>query len=207
MDRGGEGEYPMGEMVGDFVVRRADQLDVRLHPQKARHKTTGMKEALPVWGHASQWSPGIDAPDQHRALAPSQDQAAMGSTPAGDGSYHGLSQADKIGRAEAVAYVDSEVAAWMAMQHPRPTFRADITSGANATTQGHFHWPYYFQCRAWFPTHFRGFTVDRVEIAWSDQRGHPVFVGQRSDGEAFTVNPKARTQAAEFEWGDSASHL
>eukprot|EP00974_Lingulodinium_polyedra_P090994 8824007-Lingulodinium_polyedra.AAC.1 len=59
----------LNEKRGDFLVSRADAVDIRLHPQQATKKhTTGMKEALPVWGSLGQWSPRPPALHQHEAL-------------------------------------------------------------------------------------------------------------------------------------------
>ena len=160
-----------------------------------------MKEALPVWGSLEQWSPRPPALHQHEALqrrpAASQGQRVQEEATA----YHGISQADAVSARDAVRFLVQEEATWNAKPHPRGRFRADITSRTSASPQGHFNWPYYIQWRAWFQEHFEGVSVARFQMAWSNRLRHPVFVGQRSDGWSFTVNPNARSQAHEFSWG------
>jgi len=121
--------------------------------------------------------------------------------------YSGISQSDAVSRQQAMAFLDQEQATWMARDHPRGQFRADLTTGASASSQGQFNLPYYIQCRSWYSEHFQGVTVDRFKVAWCNVRGHAVFVGQRSDRNWFTVNPRAGSQAGEFAWGDQASPL
>ena len=43
----------------DFLVRRWDMTDVRLHPQTAKNKATGVAEAIPVYGSWEDWRMGV----------------------------------------------------------------------------------------------------------------------------------------------------
>ena len=193
------------ERRGDFLVQRVD-VDIRLHPQTRKSPTTGMKEALPVRGSwETQWSPSSTAMVRHGALVVVV--VALGGQapqpqPPRPLSYQGISPADAVGKKEAVRFLVNEVAAWYALPSPRVSFRRSLTCDAFASTQGQFNWPYYVQRREWFQTHFaEGLRVASFELAWSDRHKHAVFVGCRSDGEKFTVNPLARTMALEFSWG------
>ena len=94
----------------------------------------------------------------------------------------------------------NEEATWYAQPHPRGPFRADITSGTFASSQGQFNWPYFVQRRKWFQV--EGYKITAFEVVvLSDRREHAVFLGSRSDGSLFTVNPRARNQEKEFSWG------
>ena len=42
----------------DFLVRHFDMTEVRLHPQSAKNKATGVAEAIPVYGSWKDWRPG-----------------------------------------------------------------------------------------------------------------------------------------------------
>ena len=186
------------EKRGDFVLSRVDGVDIRLHPQQRKNRATGMKEATPVWGSLDQWLPQHTAQFRHEALAASQGQALQPPQ-----AYRGLSQADAISGRAARQFLEQEMATWWQLPHPRGPFRADITSGTSASSQGQFDWPYYVQRRTWFQMHFvsEAFSITKFELAWSDGRGHAVFVGCRSDGRSFTVDPWARSQDREFSWG------
>ena len=85
------------------------------------------------------------------------------------------------------------IAAW--------SFRRDIADVA-ASSQGQFHWPYFVQRREWYRHYFefQGLGITKFEVAWCNRGSHAVFLGQRSDGRMFTVNPRARNQAAELSW-------
>ena len=101
-------------------------------------------------------------------------------------------------------FLKHEEAAWYGRYHPRGPFRADITSGVSARSQQHFHWVYFVQGREWYWRLFvRAFYIASWEVAWSNRgpRGYAVFVGRRTDGCMFMVDPQACTQAAEFSWG------
>ena len=137
---------------------------------------------------------------RHGALAASQGQAPQPQPPR-PRAYHGISQADAVGKPEALRFISDEEAAWYARPSPRDLFRRSLTWGASASPQGQFNWPYFVQRREWFQTHFQGFTIASFELAWSDRHKHAVFVGSRCDGKQFTVNPRARAQALEFSWG------
>ena len=108
---------------------------------------------------------------------------------------------------EAMRFLDQERAAWKAQPPPRSRFRADITSGVSASSQGRFHWLFFVLPREWYKEHFEGFTIAVFEVAWSDRRGHAVFVGRRCDGRKFSVNPWCRHQSLEFSWGWNFSPL
>ena len=77
--------------------------------------------------------------------------------------------------------------------HPRGPFRADIMSGTSASSQGQLH--------QWLREHCVDFSITEFELVWSNRHGHAVFLGRRSDGWPFVVNPWARDQAAELSWG------
>ena len=88
---------------------------------------------------------------------------------------------------------------------PSPRRRAsqDITGGVSASSQRQFHWPYFVQRREWYRHYFelQGFGITAFEVAWCDRGyGYAVFLGQRSGGRMFTVNPRAHNQAAELSW-------
>ena len=195
------------EKRGDFLVSRVDGADdIRLHPQARKHRNTAMKEALIVRGSwETQWSPSSTAMVRHGALvvvAVALGGHAPQPQPPRPLSYQGISQSDGVGKNEAVGFLANEVAAWYALPSPRAPFRRSLTWDASASTQGQFNWPYYVQRREWFQTHFaEGLRVASFELAWSDRHKYAVFVGCRSDGEKFTVNPLARTMALEFSWG------
>ena len=75
------------------------------------------------------------------------------------------------------------------------------------TSQRQFQWGYFVQRRLWFAQYFEvvGFFITAFEVAWSNRGHRAVFLGQRSDGRMFTVNPRD-PQAKEFSWdtGDIA---
>ena len=98
-------------------------------------------------------------------------------------------------------FLKQEEAEWRARPHPRGPFRADIMSGTSASSQGQFHWHYFVLRRQWFREHFVDFSITEFEVAWSNRHWHTVFLGRRSDGWPFVVNPWARNQAAELSWG------
>ena len=153
-----------------------------------------------MWGSLDQWLHGIGAQGRHEALAMSQGQATQ-PPPA----YLGLSQADAVGGREAKKFLEQETDTWYRQPYPRCPFRADITSGASASasSQGRFNWAYYVHRRTWFLQHFvsEDSTITQFEVAWSDRLDRAVFVGCRSDGRSFTVNPWARNMVQEFSWG------
>ena len=153
-----------------------------------------------MWGSLDQWLPEFTAQFRHEALAASQGQA-----PQPPPAYLGLSQADSVGGREARKFLEQETATWLRQPCPRAPFRADITSGASASasSQGRFNWAYYVHRRTWFQQHFvsEDSTIRKFEVAWSDRHNHAVFVGCRSDGRSFTVNPWARNMVQEFSWG------
>ena len=154
-----------------------------------------------MWGSLDQWLPEFTAQFRHEALAASQGQA-----PQPPPAYLGLSQADSVGRREARKFLEQERATWLRQPCPhRGPFRADITSGASASasSQGRFNWAYYVHRRTWFQQHFvsEDSTITQFEVAWSDRLDRAVFVGCRSDGRSFTVNPWARNMVQAFSWG------
>ena len=194
------------ERRGDFLVSRIDGVDdIRLHPQRNKHITTGMKEALPVRGSwAEQWSPESPAAVVHGALsdalAASQGQATPAQWLRRPEAYDGISEADTIGKHEALRFLKQEEDTWYAQPHPRRPFRADITCGTSAVSQGQFDWPYFVHRRQWFQDHFMGFSITTFEVAWNNRNQCAVFIGRRNDDRPFTVNPRARNQAKELSW-------
>ena len=193
------------ERRGDFMVQRADGLDIRLHPQKNQNRATGLREAVPVRGSwAQEWDPAITPIQQHAALAAAQghDQIRrIWPTP----TYNGVSAADAPSKTQAIWFLNREEVAWQNLPHPRGPFRRDITTvqpPLPASSRGHFHWPYFVEWRSWFQREFRaeGHTITKFEVAWSHGRGHAVFLGERSDGRMFVVNPRAGGQIDELVW-------
>ena len=69
-------------------------------------------------------------------------------------------------------------------------------------SQRKFHWLYFVQWREWYLVHFQneGFSITALEVAWNTDRRYAVFLGKRNDGCMFTVNPRAKSQAAELSW-------
>ena len=193
------------ERRGDFLVSRTDGEDIRLHPQKNKHITTGMKEALPVRGSwAEQWSPESPAAVVHGALsdalAASQGQAPP--PPAPPEAYHGISAADRVEKEEAKRFLKQEAAAWYAQPHPRGPLRADIMSGTSASSQGQFNWPYFVQRREWFRKHFVGYTITAFEVVRSDRRVGAVTALASAQGQnSAWLHGAARTASAA--WLDS----
>ena len=149
------------------------------------------------------WTPESPALAKHDALVDDALAASQGQAPpppAPPEAYRGISAADTVGKEEAKMFLKQEMAAWYAQPHPRGPLRADITSGTSASSQGQFYWPYFVQRREWFREHFVGYTITAFEVVRSDRHGHAVFLGCRSDGRMFTVNPWARNQEAELSW-------
>ena len=188
------------ERRGDFLVQRVDGIDIRLHPQQKPNRETGLKEAIPVRGSwEKEWCPETSPALQHEALAASQGQA---SSMFGQAStFQGISPADAVGSKDAIWFLKHEEATWYKRPHPCGPFRVDITGGVSASSQRKFQWPYFVLQREWFRQHFAdlGFHITAFEVAWSNRGSHAVFLGQRSDGCMFTVNPRVR-QAAELHW-------
>ena len=155
-----------------------------------------------MWGSLDQWLHQHTAQFRHEALAVSQGQAPLPPL-----ACLGLSQADAVGGQEARRFLEQEETTWRQRPYPRGPFRAGITSGtsASASSQGQFDWAYYVQRRTWFWQHFVSgdttFSITKFEVAWSDWHRHAVFVGCRSGGWSFTVNPWARNMVEEFSWG------
>ena len=189
----------LNERRGDFMVQRDDGVDIRLHPQHKANPETGLKEAFPVRGSwAQEWDPATTPIRQHAALAAPQDHYQNSLTPT---AFLGMSAADASSRKDAIWFLNRERAAWEALPHPRRPFRTDITS-APASSRGQFHWPYFVQPRAWFKNFFEaeGKEITTFEVAFSKACSHAVFLGRRSDGRMFVVNPRARNQLAELSW-------
>ena len=155
-----------------------------------------------MWGSWVEWSPEFSAPFQHTALAASQGQDPSAPQPQPQ-AYHGISAADAVTGPEATEFLKQEEAAWCARPHPRGPFRADITSGTSASSQGKFHWPFFVERRELFEKQFvdESLRIMTFEVAWSKRCKHAVFFGRRSDGRHFTVNPRARNPATEVSWG------
>ena len=63
------------EKRGDFLLRRTDGVDIRLHPQKLKHPVTGLKEAHPVYGSWDIWSPLVPQSDCAGAMSVAPDTA------------------------------------------------------------------------------------------------------------------------------------
>ena len=147
---------------------------------------------------ALEWDPATTPIRQHAALAAPQGHYQSWLSPS---SYLGMSAADASSARDAIWFLNNEEAAWRARPHPRGPFRRDITE-APASPQGHFHWPYFVQPRGWFRSHFRVWDLEitRFEVAFSNAREHAVFLGQRSDGRMFVIDPRARSQLAELSW-------
>ena len=132
---------------------------------------------------------------------------ALAATLAASQGHFSISPADAVSIQDAILFLIREEAAWNGRVHPRGPFRADITSGVSARSQQHFHWPYFVQGREWYgrlfvPEGWYRWYIDSWEVAWSNcgPRGYAVFVGRRTDGWMFRVDPRARTQAEEFSW-------
>ena len=136
-------------------------VDIRLHPPQRKQRATESREAMPVWGSwLGQWWPRGPrwpkdmASGQHGARAASQGQgaASQGKAPQPQSrplAYHGISAADVVTKDEAMRFLDQERAAWKAQPPPRSRFRADITSGVSASSQGHFNWVFFVPDSAW----------------------------------------------------------
>ena len=87
----------LDEPRADFLLRRVDGQDVRLHPHTTRHKVTRRKEAIPVWGtRGTQWGPSTNLGDQDRALA-----SARG--PSSQSAFVGMPQSDATSARDACA--------------------------------------------------------------------------------------------------------
>lgn len=178
----------LDEPRADFLLRRVDGQDVRLHPQTTVHKVTRRKEANPVWGNwEAQWHPSTPLSAQNDALASTRGQSSHS-------AFVGMSRADAVGAREACAYLDRKLQEWTERPHPRGLFREDITEG------GAFLWPFYVQGRAWYGL-LGDHNITRFEVAWHDTLETPVFVGALADGNLFHIHPRARTQRQEFRWG------
>ena len=113
-----------------------------------------------------------------------------------------ISSADSLGKNDAVVFLKGEEAAWKAKSDQHHPFRVDITEGLSAVSQGHFQWPYFVQRREWFRQHIqeKGMRITAFEVVrrrHGQGDGEAVFLGTRSDGERFTVNPRA---AKELSW-------
>ena len=185
------GDSNLNEARADFLLRRVDGWDVRLHPQTTRHRVTGRKEALPVWGHYSdQWHADTHHPTRNQALASSRGQSSTGPTAGPSAAYVGMSQADTIGTREACRFLNRKVEEWTALGHPRGPFRSDLTDC------GEFTWPYYVQGRAWYNA-LGDSRIVEFGFAWSDLKEAPVFVGKLDDGRDFQVHARKN----KLEWG------
>ena len=198
----------LNERRGDFMVTRIDNIDIRFHPQK-KANSEGHQEAIPVKGSwANQWNPETTASVQHEALATSQGQGPLHSPVCSFGeeaTFMGISSADTLGKKDAITFLKGEEAAWKAKSDPHRPFRVDITEGVSAESQRHFEWPYFVQRREWFRQHIqeKGMRITAFEVVrrrHGQGDGEAVFLGTRSDGRRFTVNPRARNQVLELSW-------
>ena len=185
------------------MVTRIDNIDILLHPrQTTQNAQTGLREAVPVVGSWAEWNPETTQSVQHEALAASQGQGPprrFGEAT----TFVGISSAaDSPRRDEAIWFLRNQECAWHAKSHPCPPFRVDITEGVVAPSQRHFHWPDFVQRRDWHRVHIEDedMHITAFEVVWSSHGegdGEAVFLGTRSDGKRFTVNPRA---AKEFSW-------
>ena len=193
----------LNERHGDFMVSRIDGKDIRLHPQQTKpNQATGLREVLPVWGS---WEAGWN---QHEALAVSQGQ--------GGPCRFFPTFAKTHGKKEAIWFLKRWEAAWHAKWNPWDPYhpsRVGITEGVAAPSQRRFHWPYFVQRREWYRQHIEdeGMHIMKFEVVWSHRRrgdgiGQAVFLGMRSDGQWFTVNPRAGA-AKEFSWLDDITEI
>ena len=84
-----------------------------------------------------------------------------------------------------------EAATWYSRPHPRGPFRVDITGGVSASSQRQFQWLYFVQQRERFQQHIQneGFHITKFEVVRNTRWKHPVFLGERSDGQMFAVDP------------------
>ncbi len=183
----------------DFMVRRVDGTDVRLHPQSGKN-AAGLREAKPVVGAWEEWRvqdgvPKAKAPNKAAPAASRGVRGIPGPRPvtAPDGySYLEWSQADEVGRrqlpAEAMRYrieeglriLDGRLAAWLALDHPRGPFRCELPKE---------QWPHEL-----LHVHYHMLPhVGSMGIAWSNSRDRPVFVGTTSDRRQcpFALDPRA----------------
>ncbi len=176
------------EKRGDFLVRRIDGTDVRLHPSGSKSKSSGLHEAHPIFGEWSMWTTEVGGrAAQHEALAPTQGPGVW---------YEGHSPTDAVSRTDAMAFLQSRLDQWYAWEHPRPGFRHDIT-------ESRFNWPMYIQNRQWFQAHLSGQAhVERIEVAWSYDLASPVFVLHLPDGVMATVHAGALRVQDELTWGE-----
>ena len=195
------------EARGDFMVRRTDSSDVRLHPQQRKNNHTGLHEAIPVWGKWEFWKRSGTAAEQHEAYpGPAAPPSLLDLTTGASTSswsqdrtlaYHGISQADKVGKRAAAQYLDRILTAWMERPHPRGRFRRDIT------TTGEFEWASFFQGRSWYKQWFEPHDrVSQVEVAWHRSVDKAVFVIHKSDGSVWTVT--VTPTGDKFSFGDYA---
>jgi hypothetical protein len=180
----------LDEPRGDFMVRRVDGVDLRLHPQQKKNRD-GRKEAIPVRGHWSQWALNGSPRRQQAALAgvrPGTLASSQGHTGGSSSTaYEGLSQADYIPNRVAIGFLNNRVETWMAMDHPRPDFREDITN------TGVFPWPLWFRSQEhWARGSLdRHSDVTRFFVDWHREAAEPVFVVEYSTGWSYALFPKS----------------
>ncbi len=172
----------------DFIIRRTDGTDVRLHP--------GAIDAVPVYGQLAQWQASTSAwPGLLHGAAPAPTRGSWAARVAkvddgGNQRYDRVSQADVYGRQAAKRFLDEQAAQGESDTSP-PSWEKDIADGA---------WPWwlYFAGKVWAVD----LDVSQCWIAPSQTTHLPCFWGVTPTGLSFEVTPGAGTGWQEFRWCD-----
>ena len=86
----------------DFVARRVDGTDVRLHPGS-------VKDTVPIYGHLADW-----LSEERTAPAPPAPAVSRGWIHRGRMGYHGLASGDTIRRAQIKQWLNERMEQWEA---------------------------------------------------------------------------------------------
>ena len=172
---------------GDFLVRRVDGSDVRLHPRTMKRDLGDWinSEDRPLYGR---WARGVRVESRearrvefHRG---SDDVVTLSQS-----SFTRIAMRVTRLSMQAQIYQRAKLIEWINKKPPSKELLIDI----NDVT---FNWPLYLHSRPWYGEYFSDthMSVDRISLAWvRGEGGGPVFLLRRSDGQEMMLDVAATT--------------
>ena len=174
----------------DFVFHRADELAVRLHPQRTNRETVSVLGELALWAIGAPVPPampGVLKPVlENRVMLESQRTSAVS-------VYDNYSQSDLIGRAQADQYLKEATEAW----RPGEEFKRDLTSGAE------WNWRLYLASSRWGKRVLAEGVLEFWRVWWGKgRRARAVFYCKMQDESELVIRPRAKRECSEEDHGD-----